>query len=119
MTRIVAQLGRGHGGPDGWRGTPRRDGSPGRAPSESHGSANECVRVRACVRACVVCVCVCVCVCGRCGRDELRLIVDMGLWGGAALGLIQMVCVCARARVRELGCCRVRLTIGPFDHCSV
>mmetsp|Transcript_26832 Transcript_26832/g.41950 ORF Transcript_26832/g.41950 Transcript_26832/m.41950 type:complete len:396 (-) Transcript_26832:233-1420(-) len=27
----------------------------------------------------------------RCGRDELRFIVDVGLWGGAALGLIQMM----------------------------
>lgn len=26
----------------------------------------------------------------RCGRDELRFIVDVGLWGGAVLGLAQM-----------------------------
>ena len=27
----------------------------------------------------------------RCGRDELKFIVNIGLWGGMALGLLQMV----------------------------
>jgi hypothetical protein len=33
----------------------------------------------------------------RCGREELKFIVDVGFWGGAALGLAQMALwlVCA------------------------
>ncbi len=37
----------------------------------------------------------------RCGRAELRFIVDVGLWGGALLGLAQMALWLVRPACRS------------------